>query len=71
VCGDGRYGRLFRTGDAADLARAVLAALDDDRRLRAREAASTVWRYDWSVVTAQVIRVYETVVAGPRAREER
>jgi len=70
VCRDGRYGALFRAGDADDLAAVLLTTLDDDRRhRRARDAARAVWRYDWSRVTNEVLRVYETVVAGPRSEE--
>ena len=71
VCEDGRLGALFRAGDAGDLAGVLLSALADGERLeRAREAARAVWRYDWSRVTAEVTRVYETVLAGPRSREK-
>ncbi len=67
LCRDGRYGALFGNGDPADLTLVLLAALTDPdaARARARDAASTVWRYDWSQVTGQVLRVYETVLAGP------
>ena len=68
VCGDGRYGALFHSGDPADLARALLRALEEDRRVRACAVARAVWRYDWSGVTARVVGVYETVVAGPARR---
>jgi len=70
VCADGRYGALFRAGDAGDLAAVLLTTLDEARsRVRAQRAARAVWRYDWSRVTGEVLRVYETALAEPRSRE--
>ena len=64
VLDGGRLGVLFPTGDAAALAREVGALLDDDARRSAlvEAAGRAVWRYDWSRVTDEVERVYETVV---------
>ena len=66
VLDDGTYGELFTNGDAADLATRLAALLDDpERRHALDEAARTaVRRYDWSAVAEQILRVYETVVAG-------
>ncbi|WP_413449897.1 glycosyltransferase family 4 protein [Georgenia phoenicis] len=66
VLDGGRYGTLFPTGDAAALAAALVAALRDRQASRPlREAASEgVRRYDWSVVTRQVLAVYEMVTAS-------
>jgi len=65
VCDDGRLGRHFRTGDAADLAAVLATTLDDPRTAaRAAEAAREVRRYDWSAVTRQVVAVYGAVMAG-------
>ena len=63
---DGTYGVLFTNGDVADLATKLTALLDDPARRKALdEAARTaVRRYDWSAVAGQILRVYETVVAG-------
>lgn len=68
VLAGGDAGELFATGDAAALAGAVSRVLDDDAlrtRLR-RIGRSTAARYDWSVVTRDVLAVYETVLAGTR-----
>jgi phosphatidylinositol alpha-mannosyltransferase len=62
----GEAGELFATGDAADLARAAGALLDDPGRRAGLSAAAlaAVADYDWSVVARDVFRVYETVVLG-------
>ncbi len=63
VLDGGEAGRLFPVGDGAALGRAIVELLDDDFR-RAElvtHASEVVWRFDWSVVAEQVIRVYETV----------
>jgi phosphatidyl-myo-inositol alpha-mannosyltransferase len=66
VLDDGTAGTLFRTGDPADLAAALLRLLDDDDlRERARAHASeVVEQYDWSHVTREVLTVYEMVLAA-------
>jgi len=69
VLDGGEAGVLFRNGDGADLAGKIVLALRE-RALRARaeaRAAEVVDRYDWSNVTAQVLTVYETVLAGTAA----
>ena len=68
VLDDGRSGVLFATGDAGALADAVLGVLADPARRAATAAAgqSGVRRYDWSVVAADVLAVYETVVPPAR-----
>jgi phosphatidylinositol alpha-mannosyltransferase len=62
----GEAGELFTTGDPAALAAAAGGLLDDPaRRRKLSEAALTaVAQYDWSVVAAEVISVYETVILG-------
>ncbi|NAZ76109.1 glycosyltransferase [Kineococcus sp. T13] len=70
VLEDGRVGRLFPTGDARAAADAVLALLADPAERARLSAAGQVAarRYDWSVVAAEVLAVYETVRAGEAAR---
>lgn len=68
VLDDGAAGVLFATGDSEDLARTLVRVLHDPKLratvvARAREA---VPQYDWSVVTDQVLTVYEMVVADAR-----
>jgi phosphatidyl-myo-inositol alpha-mannosyltransferase len=66
VLDDGACGELFPTGDAGALAEALLAVLADPARRAALTAAGAraARRYDWSVVAADVLAVYETVVLG-------
>ncbi|NAZ82128.1 glycosyltransferase [Kineococcus sp. R8] len=66
VLDDGDAGVLFATGDADAGAAAVLGLLTDPAR-RARLAAAgqrTARRYDWPVVAADVLAVYETIRTG-------
>ncbi|MGI8696366.1 MAG: glycosyltransferase family 4 protein [Mycobacteriales bacterium] len=63
-------GRLFRAGDAGHLA-AVLGGLLADAGGRAELVAAgqrVVRAYDWPVVAAQIVRVYETVTAAEPGR---
>jgi phosphatidylinositol alpha-mannosyltransferase len=66
VLADGRAGQLFRTGDADALAAALELVLSDPAlrsRLRA-EGTRAVAPFDWSVIVAQILRVYELAIAG-------
>ena len=68
VLDDGDAGVLFRAGDSDDLASTLLRVLRDPElreRVSAR-ALEVVHQYDWSVVTDQVLAVYEMVVADRR-----
>ncbi len=70
VLDDGTAGALVPVEDPAALARTIGALLDAPVRRRelAARARIAVTKYDWPVVTAQVVKVYETVVAGdPRS----
>ncbi len=66
VLDEGAAGVLFRNGDSADLARTLNRVLADAdlRAATAAHAAQVVRRYDWSVVTDQVLTVYEMVLSG-------
>jgi phosphatidylinositol alpha-mannosyltransferase len=63
VLEDGRLGSLFESGNHSDLAAQALALLDDDARRKslAEQAARGVRRYDWSVLSGQILEVYVTV----------
>ena len=72
VLDDGAAGLLFSNGDAPGLASTLNRALGDPelRKSTASHASSVVRRYDWSLVTEQVLTVYEMVLSGtgPRVR---
>jgi phosphatidylinositol alpha-mannosyltransferase len=73
VLDEGRAGALFPVGDAAALADAAEALLDDDNRRKqlVEDAHVAVRRYDWRAVAQQIVRVYETVtVDGLGVHEE-
>ncbi len=66
VLDGGAAGALVPTGDAAAWTRVLHGLLVDPGRRTALAAQGTrlVAAYDWPVVAAQVVRVYETVTAG-------
>jgi phosphatidyl-myo-inositol alpha-mannosyltransferase len=69
VLDDGAAGALFPVGDGAALAATVLDVLDDRARADAyrEHARAFVRRFDWSTVTAEVLAVYEMVLAASEA----
>jgi phosphatidylinositol alpha-mannosyltransferase len=70
VTDDERAGLLFPVGDDAALARTIAGLLrDDPRRVAlARAGQARVAAFDWPVVAAQVLRVYETAIAATPGR---
>ncbi|HET6877984.1 MAG TPA: glycosyltransferase family 4 protein [Jatrophihabitans sp.] len=66
VLGGGQAGRLFPTGDPAALAAALDDVLDDSglRQRLVTAGDKAVAPYDWSVIVADVLRVYELAIAG-------
>ena len=62
---DGQAGLLFPTRDPVALAAALADLLDDPARRAAYAArgSKVVAGYDWPIVAAQVVDVYETVIA--------
>jgi phosphatidyl-myo-inositol alpha-mannosyltransferase len=64
-----RCGRSFPVGQPAALARGLVSLLRDERTRAEleRSASARVRRYDWGVVAADVLAVYETVVLGADA----
>jgi phosphatidylinositol alpha-mannosyltransferase len=65
VLEDGRAGVLYPPGDPAALAAALVGLLADPGARQALAAAGrqAVERYDWPLVAAQVVEVYETVAS--------
>jgi glycosyltransferase involved in cell wall biosynthesis len=59
---DTTFGRLVPPGDAQQLALALLDLVDDPNSLRqmGNHALLLSKRYDWSVITARVTKVYES-----------
>jgi phosphatidylinositol alpha-mannosyltransferase len=70
VLGDGAYGELAEVGDPASLAAACCQLLaSPSRRTELSTAARhAVARYDWSVVSAEVLRVYQAAIAASTGR---
>jgi len=70
VLDDGKAGMLTETGDAAALAEGLRELLGDPARRVSLAAAAgeRVAMFDWSVVTTQVLRVYETAIAADPRR---
>lgn len=70
VLDDGRAGLLVETGDAAALADGLRELLGDPARRASLAAAAgeRVAIFDWSVVTTQVLRVYEAAIAADPRR---
>jgi phosphatidylinositol alpha-mannosyltransferase len=65
VLHDGRTGEFAAVGDVESVAHACSALLrSPDRRRQLVDAGrALVRRYDWSVVAAEVLQVYETAIA--------
>ncbi|MDR1393810.1 MAG: glycosyltransferase family 4 protein [Bifidobacteriaceae bacterium] len=63
VLDQGELGRLFAVGDGLALARAVEKTLTETAATASQidRAQQAVRRYDWSVVTEQILAVYETI----------
>ncbi len=66
VLEDGRCGALFGNEDAVALADQVCELLSDPARRAELSAAGRerAWQFDWSAVTRDVMRVYESVTDG-------
>jgi phosphatidylinositol alpha-mannosyltransferase len=64
VLDGGRAGALFPNGDAKALAQTIRELLDDESRRTAMadRAGKAVAAYDWPVVAAQVLEVYQTAI---------
>lgn len=65
----GQAGFMFQNGDSNDLAKQIIVALDNpaERAIKAARASEFVQQFDWSVVTAKVLTVYEMVLSASAA----
>ena len=70
---DGPAGAVFETGSARSLAHELSRLLGDpaDRATLSARASVAVQAYDWPVIAADVLRVYELALGGTGARVER
>jgi phosphatidylinositol alpha-mannosyltransferase len=70
VLDGGAAGWLFPIGDSARLAAILSSVLAraPERAAKLRRARKVVQAYDWSVVTDQLLQVYETVIASDPRR---
>ena len=71
VLDGGAVGEMFRNEEPADLARHLVALLQDPERRRdlAARGQQRAHRFDWSVVADQIRAVYETVIEGRLAAQ--
>jgi phosphatidylinositol alpha-mannosyltransferase len=72
VLRDGALGELVDVGNPVSLAAGCAALLrSPERRDALREAGRVaVARYDWSVVSGEILRVYETAIAASKGHVE-
>ena len=70
VLDQGRCGRLFRAGDAAGLAAALVDVLGDEaaRAAYRQQASVAVRRYDWDRVADDILAVYTTALRATTGR---
>ena len=68
---DGKYGRLFKSEDATDLAKVVIDIFrDEPNRLQLKENGKRYAQaFDWDAVGEQIFEVYEmAIVSGDKVR---
>jgi phosphatidylinositol alpha-mannosyltransferase len=63
---NGKYGKLFKSEDATDLAKVVIDLLRDQdaRNLMARSGQEYAQQFDWDVVARDIFEVYEMAIVG-------
>jgi phosphatidyl-myo-inositol alpha-mannosyltransferase len=73
VLHDGAVGCLFPVGDAKALAATLATLLDDapQRERLAKLGARAVAPFDWEVIAASIMRVYEVAIGGTTAAQGR
>ena len=74
VLDEGKYGKLFKTGDPVSLASSLIGLLDNKKEQLALISAGLIraQQFDWSVIVRQILDVYESVksVEGRNVRED-
>lgn len=63
---NGKYGKLFKSEDATDLAKVVIDLLRDQdaRNQMARSGQEYAQQFDWDVVARDIFEVYEMAIVG-------
>ena len=63
---NGKYGKLFKSEDATDLAKVVIDLLrvQDARNQMARSGQEYAQKFDWDVVARDIFEVYEMAIVG-------
>ncbi len=74
VLDDGKYGKLFKTNNATDLANSLIELIGNksEREHLRVEGKIRAEQFDWSVIVRQILDVYESVksVEGRNVRED-
>ena len=66
VLDNGKYGKLFKSEDATDLAKVIIDLLRDReaRDLMAKSGQTYAQKFDWDVVAENIFEVYEMAIVG-------
>jgi phosphatidylinositol alpha-mannosyltransferase len=74
VLDDGKYGKLFKTNNASNLANSLIELIGNksEREHLRVEGRIRAEQFDWSVIVRQILDVYESVksVEGRNVRED-
>ena len=66
VLENGKYGKLFKSGDSTDLAKVIIELLRDRdaRNEMAKNGQEYAAKFDWDVVAKDIFEVYEMAIVG-------
>jgi phosphatidylinositol alpha-mannosyltransferase len=66
VLENGKYGKLFKSGDSTDLAKVIIELLRDRdaRDEMAKNGQEYAAKFDWDVVAKDIFEVYEMAIVG-------
>jgi phosphatidylinositol alpha-mannosyltransferase len=66
VLENGKYGKLFKSGDSTDLAKVIIELLRDrdSRNEMAKNGQEYAAKFDWDVVAKDIFEVYEMAIVG-------